>query len=351
MKLAIVHDWIVTMGGAERTLKEMTRLWPDAPIYILFADIRVLHEHFPKADIRTSWMQRIPGIARIYPWLALLMPSAIESFDLSDFDTVLSSSVTFAKGVIVRSDTRHICYCYSPTRMLWDSSSAYAHFGRTGRVVRHVLRSWDAQAARRPDQMIAISQTVASRINTYYRRDAIIIPPPVSIPTSYKLPSTGSPYFVIVARLVQHKNLHVAIEAFNKLGYPLTIVGTGPLLSKLKRRAGGTITFAGAVSDEYLHALYDNCRAVIVPNEEDFGLTAVEAMAHGKPVLALRAGGATETVIDGITGEFFDDPAPEVLADGVRRIINGSYDAVDVQKQAARYSEDIFAQRMRALVQ
>lgn len=328
MKLAIVHDWIIGMGGAERVLKQMHRIWPDAPIYTLFADRNIVREHFPLAEVRTSRLQSIPGITRIYPALAPVMPSAVESFDLSGYDTVLSSSVIFAKGVIVRPGTHHISYCYSPARPLWDRAFAYERSGVASRLFRHLLRVWDSQAARRPDQMVAISQTVADRISTYYRRDAMVIPPPVAPATP--IPISRGDYFLLVARPVPHKNIAMVREAFAKLRYPLII--------------------ANGVSDQERDRLYAGCRAVIVANEEDFGLTAVEAMTYGKPVLALRKGGATETVIEGITGEFFDDPIPEALVDGVRRIMRGTYNPIDAQKHASRYSEEVFAQRMRTLV-
>jgi glycosyltransferase involved in cell wall biosynthesis len=319
------------MGGAERVLKQMHTMWPDAPIYTMFADARTLREHFPNADIRTSWMQRIPGIARIYPWLALAMPAAIESFDLSAFDTVLSSSVLFSKGIIVRPGTRHFCYCYSPSRMLWDRAATYEKKGIFSRLTRHALRTWDTEAARRPDQFIAISQTVASRISKYYRRDSIVIPPPIVTPESSGEGGGSHDYFLVVARPVPHKNLDIIKEAFSKLRYRLII--------------------ASGVSDQERDRLYASCRAVIIANEEDFGLTAVEAMAHGKPVLALRKGGATETVLEGITGEFFDDPIPAALADGIRRLLRGSYNSRDIQKHATQWSSDIFEKRLHALIQ
>lgn len=328
MRLAIVHDWVVNIGGAERVLKRLHAMWPEAPIYTLFADQAAIREHFPLAEVRTSYLQSVPGVRWIYPFLAPLMPSAIESFDLSGYDTVISSSVLFSKGVIVRPGTRHICYCYSPSRMLWDRGHHYERRSVMSRLLRHFFRLWDTDAARRPDQMVAISQTVADRITTYYRRDSIIIPPPVE--PAGTLETSRGDYFLVVARPVPHKNIAMVREAFAKLRYPLIV--------------------ASGVSDQERNRLYAGCRAVIVANEEDFGLTAVEAMSYGKPVLALRRGGATETMIEGVTGEFFDDPIPEALADGVRRIMRGSYDPKDAQKQASRYSEEVFAQRLQTLV-
>ena len=355
MKLAIVHDWIGRdIGGAERVLKEFTHIWPEAPVYTIFADRHTVREHFPQTDIRVSWLNRVPGITWLYPYLAPLMPPAIESFDLAGFDTVLSSSVMFAKGIVVRPGTRHICYCYSPSRMLWDRSVEYEHKGFFSHAIRHILRTWDHAAATRADQMIAISQTVARRIAKYYRRDAIIIPPPVcKLPETLNSQNKGGDYFLIVARLVPHKKINLVLEAFSKLRYPLIIAGDGPLRRHLTAQASSNVRFTGKISDEELGDLYASCMAVIIPNEEDFGLTAVEAMAHGKPVLALRRGGALETVLEGITGEFFDDPIPEALADGVRRITAAihDYDPVAGQTQAEKFSLEHFTNRMKIIVE
>lgn len=344
------------MGGAERVLREFTRLWPQAPVYTLWADRRTVREHFPDTDIRTSSLQRVPGIRLLYPYLAPAMPSAIEAFDLSGYDTVLSSSVMFAKGIIVRPGTRHICYCYSPARMLWDRAAVYERRGVLSGVFRHALRSWDHAASQRPDQMVALSATVADRIGKYYRRHSMIIPPPVvtGVATETSIFNLqASSYYLVVGRLVPHKRLDTVMEAFNKLKYPLVIVGDGPLKRRLMSHARQNIRFVGSVSDEELARLYASCQAVIVPNEEDFGLTAVEAMAHGRPVLALRAGGATETVLEGITGEFYDDAIPEALADGVRRIRDARdrYDSAAIRAHAAQWSADRFAQRMRILIE
>lgn len=346
-----MHDWVVGVGGAERVLFALHRLWPDAPIYTLLYRPATVREWLPNATIITSRLQRIPGAWRIYPWLAPFMPSAIESLDLSGYDVVLSSSVLFSKGIIVRPGTRHLCYCYSPSRMLWDRSGTYERRGFFSNVYRHLLRSWDFAAAQRPDELLAISHTAADRIAKYYRRSAMVVPPPTELPEVREV--AREPYFLIVARLVPHKMLDVALEAFAKLRQRLIIVGDGPLERRLRRRATRNVQLMSAVPDEELGRLYDACTAVIVPNEEDWGLTAVEAMAHGKPVLALRKGGATETVIEGITGEFFDDPIPEALGEGVNRLAAAldRYDPVRIRAHAAQYGPDQFATRMRTLVE
>ena len=353
MKLAIVHDWFVRVGGAERVLMAMHRLWPDAPIHFLVADKAAVKRHLPGATVRVAPLGRIPLASRLYPYLGWAMPSAVESLDFSAYDMVLSSSVMFSKGAVVRPDTRHICYCYSPSRMLWDRAATYERTGPASGLMRHALRSWDHAAAQRPDQLVAISRTVADRISKYWRRDALVLPPPVNPALSVTPHTEGHPYFLAVSRLVPHKMLGTLIDAFNKTGAHLVIVGDGPLKHSLRRRAGPNIRLAGWQSDEKLAAFYAGASAVVVPNDEDFGLTAVEAMTYGKPVLALRAGGAMETVLEGVTGEFFDDAIPEAMADGIKRIraAMSSYDPAGIRKHADQWSEERWVGRMRRLVE
>ncbi len=343
MKLAIVHDWIKGLSGAERVLRELHLMYPDAPIYTLFYDRKFVRQFLPKAEVRASFLQRVPFITTFYSALSWLMPSAVESFDLSQFDTVISSSAIFSKGLVLRPSTRHICYCYSPTRQIWDLKG-YSGFAK------HILRLWDRAAAERPTEFVAISQTVADRIKKYYRRDAQVIYPPA--PSHADTHKKSTEYYLIVSRLYDYKNVDVAVEAFNKLGYPLVIIGDGPSRGKLQRIAHKNITFAGQVDDETVAEYYASCRAFIMPQEEDFGLTAVEAMTYGKPVVALRKGGAIETVVDGITGEFFDDPIPEALADAVRRLNENymRYDQKVIKEQSSRFSLENFKNKINQLL-
>jgi len=353
MNIAFVHDWIVTSGGAERTLAHLHKIWPDAPVYTLLTNPAVARRLLPQATIITSGLQRLPLSWRYYPQLAPFMPSAIEAFDFSGFDTVISSSVIFSKGIIVRPSTRHICYCYSPTRMLWDRNAQYERAGLASNIYRHLLRSWDQTAAQRPDQMIAISNTSAARISKYYRRSAMVIPPPTRQPcTADTSRVPQGEYYLVVARMVSHKELEMVVDAFAKLRYRLVIVGEGPLYAKIVGRATPNITCTGWVPDAQLDGLYAHCTAVIMPNEEDWGLTALEAMSHGKPVLALRRGGAVESILEGITGEFFDDAIPEALADGMKRIRASlqKYDSQAIELHASHYGEQQFRDRMQLLV-
>lgn len=352
--IALVHDWIVGIGGAERVLIALHRLWPHAPIYTLLYRPATVRRWLPDATVIGSSLQRVPLAWRIYPYLAPAMPSAVESFDLSAFDTVISSSVLFSKGIVVRPDTRHLCYCYSPSRMLWDRNAVYERRGISSALYRHALRAWDQAAAQRPDEMIAISNTVSTRIAKYYRRHSYVVPPPTRSAGAGIRP-TGLPdeYYLVVSRMVPHKSLDMVLDAFAKLRYRLVVVGDGPDRDRIRERAGDNISFTGWISDEALDGLYEHCSAVIVPNEEDWGLTAIEAMIHGKPVLALRKGGATESVLEGSTGEFFDDPIPEALADGIKRLRtnSGRYDSTAIRAHAGQWGTARFEQRMRQMVE
>lgn len=378
MKIAIVHDWLTNLSGAERVLLELHNIFPEAPIYTLFYNKKFASRYLPNAEIRPSFLQRIPGIIRNRKYFLFLMPIAIESFDLSDFDLVISSSVIFSKGLILKPKTRHICYCYSPTRQLWDLNSITDYGLRIDNpqlairntlieTLKHFLRIWDRQASDRVDQFVAISQYVASRISKYYRREAKVIYPPVnnfqfsisnfqSNSNDLMFKNLGD-YFLIVSRLYKHKNIDIAIETFSKLNLPLVIIGDGPERKKLLRYCAivlraKNIKFLGFISDRELPYYYQNCKAFIMPQEEDFGITPIEAMLFGKPVLALRKGGAIETVIEGQTGEFFDDPIPEALADGIRRLNENytNYNSEFIKTYAQKFSAERFRKEILNLI-
>jgi len=355
MKIALVHDWLNNIGGAERVLIELHKIFPKAPVYALFYNKKFVREFFPDTETKTSYLHKIPFITKLYKYLFFLMPSAIESFDLSDFDVVISSSVIFSKGLVLKPKTRHICYCYSPTRFLWDRHSEYENRGALATLSRHLLRIWDRQASDRVDEFVAISKHVQSRIKKYYGRESKIIYPPTLITTLNvvmvkSVDNLG--YYLMVSRLFPHKNIDVAIDAFNKLGYELVVVGDGPDKERLKKMAGKNIKLVGYKSDDQVAEYYRNCKAFIMPQEEDFGLTPLEAMSFGKPVLVLRKGGALETMLEGETGEFFDDPIPEALADGIRRLNENysKYKPAIIQKQAEKFSKERFKKKVLGLL-
>lgn len=353
-----MHDWLLGVGGAEKTLKALHELFPQAPIYTLFHNKKFTDNFLPQAEIKPSYLQKIYGLLGSHKLLTPLLPVAIESFDFSDFDLVISSSVAFSKGLILKPQTRHICYCYSPTRQLWDWHAEYkqeSHLAPrwTTSLMQHLLRIWDRQAANRVDHFVAISKNVGQRIKKYYDRDSAVIYPPVSqLPTTNYQPLITKSYFLIVSRLFKHKNIDIAVKAFNKLEWPLVIIGDGPEFKKLKKLAGSTIKLLGYQSDQIVQSYYSNCMAFIMPQEEDFGITPIEAMGYGKPVLALARGGALEYIREGVNGEFFEDPTEEVLADGVRRLAENmaKYNQIKIKETAKRFSTERFKKEITNLI-
>lgn len=354
-KIALVHDWLLGMGGAEKTLRALHEIFPQAPVYTLFYNKKFTDWFLPRAEIRPTFVQKFYRAFHGHKLLTPFLPIAIESIDLSDFDLVISSSVAFAKGLILKPRTKHICYCYSPTRQLWDWHAEYKQEPHLAprwltSLTQHLLRIWDRHASTRVDQFIAISENVRHRIQKYYHRDSTVIYPPVNVwklnfQTSGDIVSSKDlrclkNYFLIVSRLFKHKNIDIAIKAFNKLEWPLVIVGDGPEYKNIKKIAGPTVKMLGYQSDEIVQQHYANCLAFIMPQEEDFGITPIEAMGYGKPVLALKCGGALEYIEEGVNGEFFDDPTEEVLADGIRRIKQKlpNYDPETIKKKTPRDS-------------
>jgi len=350
-KIALVHDYLLGIGGAERVLKTLHEMFPHAPIYTVVYDEKFTKSFLNGARIQGSFLQKLPKFLRArYKYFSFLIPSAVEHMDLTGFDIVISSCSAFCKGIITRPDTIHICYCHSPTRYLWDWTYSYSK--KFGNVILHFLRLWDQQAAGRVDHYIANSKHVSARIRKYYKRDAKVIYPPLTLsPSGRQIEQKhGEPYFLIVSQLRPYKQIDIAIEAFKKTGFPLIIIGEGSSRKYLTALARGAhdIKFLGRQPDEVVAAYYENCKAFIFPGEEDFGMTMVEAMSFGKPVLALRMGGAKEIVMERITGEFFDDAHPVVLADGLRRLIENynQYSPMLIRKRAEKFSRERFQGEM-----
>ncbi len=348
MKLAIVHDWFLERGGADRVLIEMHRMYPTAPIYLLFGDKKLISRELPNAEVRTSYLQKIPLISKIYRFLFLFLPSVIESFDLSGFDRVISSSPILSKSLVLRPGTKHICYCYSPTRQLWDQNAEYnnrTNESWTKKIAQHLMRIWDYFASERPDELIAISKSIARRIEKYYHKPAKVIYPPLTLqPQNPVRMNELGDYYLLVARLREFKNIESVVTAFDKMKRKLVVIGEGPQLNHYRRMKIPHINFIGHVSDSKLIEFYRHCRALIVANEEDFGLTAVEAMACGRPVIALRKGGAIEIVQENVTGMFFDDPIAETIADAVLRFeeIRDNFNPDEIKNYSKKYSVQKF---------
>jgi glycosyltransferase involved in cell wall biosynthesis len=359
MKVALVHDFLVKMGGAERLLKELAALYPDAPIYTLLYDGKVCGETFPASRVRTSFLQKAPRwLRRKQKYLLPLMPRAVEAFDLSEFDLVISSSNAFAHGVLTASNAKHVCYCHSPMRYAWDYAHEYMKEQNIGPLRKMMIekmmrgiRVWDQAASDRPDYYIANSRHVRNRIRKYYRKDAAVIYPPVDT-ARFKAQKSHQDFFLIVAALTPFKKIDMAVQLFNKTGKRLVVIGGGAQLENLRSIAGPTVDILGSKDDETVREYLQNCRAFIIVNEEDFGIAPVEAMACGKPVLAYGKGGVLETIIPGLTGEFFYEQTLESMEDGLGRLIVNeiNYDAAKIRKHAAGFSKKNFLDAFQNMI-
>lgn len=359
MKIAFVHDFLVKLGGAERVLKVFADLYPDAPIYTLLYDEKVCGKVFPASRVRASFLQKLPEFVRKrQKYLLPLMPRAIESFDLSEYDLVISSNSAYAHGVLMSSSAKHICYCHSPMRYAWDYTHEYLKEQGAGAVKKflanrmiHRIRQWDLLAADRVDHYIANSNHVRKRIKKYYRMESEIIYPPVDT-RRFKPQKEHGNYFLIVSTLSPYKKVDLAVQLFNKIGKELIIIGSGSHFEYLKSIAASNVHLMGFKDDETVKKYMENCRALIFPGEEDFGITPVEAMACGKPVLAYGKGGAVETVVSGVTGEFFYEPTVESMEDGLGRLIinEPNFHPEKIHRHAVSFSQQKFAERFREFV-
>lgn len=355
MRVAIVHDWLNQVGGGEAVLEALHELFPEAPIYTTLYDRNVMPDHYRTWDIRTSFLQRLPRTTAYFRYLMPLYPLAIEQFDLSTYDLVVSSSSFWAKGVMTLPETLHVCYCHAPMRYAWDvyyesSRDLPAVMRAPLAAIVHWLRQWDVTSAHRVDAFVANSEFVASKINKYYRRDAVVIYPPVD--THYFVPngSVGD-YYLVVSRLRPYKRLEIAVEAFNRLGLPLKIIGSGVELERLRRLAGANVEVLGWQPRSKVREYLARCRSFVLTAKEDFGIAPVEAMAAGRPVVAYGAGGALETVVEGVTGVFFDEQTPEALIEGVQRLeALMPFDSHTIRAHARQYDRSVFLERMTAYI-
>ncbi len=356
MKVALVYDRVNKFGGAERILLALHELWPEAPLYTSVYNPKTA----PWAKvfkIIPSFLQKFPGAKSNHEYYAALMPLAFESFNFDDYEVVISVTSEAAKGIITKPRTLHLCYCLTPTRYLWSGYEEY--FGNRWlrllmKPVTTSLKNWDEIAAQRPDEYIVISKTVQERIKKYYGRESEVVYPPVNT-NKFKVPhfapmfigasrgKQNSKYFLVVSRLVKYKKIDLAIEAFNRLGWQLKVVGTGREMGNLRKKAGKSIEFLGNLTDEALLNYYQNCQAIIFPQEEDFGIVPLEAQGCGKPVIAYRAGGATETVIEGKTGVFFNEPKTESLVKALEEFKERKeFRPEACREQAEKFSQERF---------
>lgn len=356
MRVAFVHDYLTQFGGAERVLLAMLALYPDAPVYTSLYDKRVFAGAFDGVDVKTTWLQRVPLARRSFRALLLLYPSAFAALDMSPYDLVISSTSSFAKGVRVRQDALHVSYVHTPTRFLWrldeyafDVAPWWSRPLLAAALPR--LRRWDFAAAQRPNHIVANSRNVAERILTCYGRTSDVLHCPADIEAFAPVAAEEiDDYYVVAARLLPYKRVRLAVEACNALRAPLVVLGSGPDEARLRAMAGPTVRFAGRVSDVERRQVFARARAIIVPGEEDFGLVPVEAAAAGRPTVAFGAGGAMETVVDGVTGVFFREPTADSLAEALKSLDPRAYDVEAMTAHAAKFSAERFRAGFRALL-
>jgi glycosyltransferase involved in cell wall biosynthesis len=351
-RVAIVCDWLTDWGGAERVILAMHEIFPEAPIYTsLYNEVNM--EPFEGADIRPSFLQKIPGAKRHHQRFLAQMPAAFESFDLSKYDIVLSSSHSCAKGVITKPDTLHVSYCHSPPRYLWDNSQQYLRDYPWPKWLKrwvipgllNKMRVWDRAAADRVDRYIANSAFVAERIKKYYRRESEVIHPPVTM-EDLEPEKEREDYYLAVGRLIPYKRFDLIVKAFNELQLPLKIVGVGNQYKKLKKIADRNIEFLGMVPEEELRNYYRYAKGFLFPQVEDFGITPLEAMSYGCPVIAYGKGGALETVADNESGMFFGEQTTEGLKNAVRDFERRQFNPTRVRAQAAKFEEEVFKAKL-----
>jgi glycosyltransferase involved in cell wall biosynthesis len=355
MKIAVVHDYFTQLGGAEKVAEELMRMLPSARLHSTVALPDRMPPGLVDVPVETSWMQKLPGMRRYYRLYFLLYPLAVPSLDLSPYDLVLSSSSGYAKGVRTNRDAIHVCYCHTPMRWAWsfESYSAREKMGAARRLLLpHLvrgLRQWDESASRQPDHFIANSHTVAARIRRVYGRFAEVIHPPIDL-ERFRESSEQDDYYIVLARLISYKRIDLAVQACTQLGRRLLVIGDGPDRARLMANAGPTISFLGRLSDAEVEHYAARCRALIFPGDEDFGMAPLEIAAAGRPTIAYRAGGALETIVDGVTGIFFDRQDPEDLAAAITRFERIDWSPATLRHHAVGFGSDVFQARFRAFL-
>ena len=350
-KIALVHDYFVQMGGAERVAEAMHDSFPSAPVYTTVALPKSLPGGLRSADIRTSPMQHLPSIERRFRHYFMLYPFAVENFDLSEYDLIFSSSSGYAKGVRRRRNAVHVCYCHTPMRWVWryDDYVAREGFGGTVRAALPSLlwglRKWDLRASRQPNYYIANSRLVAQRIKKIYGREAFVIPPPIDV-HRFEMANEVGDYYLVLSRLMPYKRIDLAIEACKRANRRLIVIGDGPDRERLEKLADDRIEFLGRQPDSIVNYYAARCRALLFPGEEDFGMAPLEVNAAGRPVIAFRGGGAIETVIEGVTGVFFDQQNSLSLAQAIEEFEGLKWRQEDLRHHAEKFDRNVFAFRV-----
>ncbi len=356
MKLALIHDWLNQIGGAEDVLETLVDMYPSSPLYTSIYWKEGMPTHWHDWDIRTSFIDRLPFAYKKQQVYFPLYPSAFERFDFSEFDVVLSNKSGFCHGVLTSAETMHICYCLTPTRYVWRYQQ-YAEQENLGTMTRAVLnpfltlmRVWDRLAADRVDHFIAISEAIRQRIAFFYRRDSVIIHPPVDTERFEPSSTRTDDYYLFVGRLVPYRRLDVLIQAFNQMGRTLYIAGSGRDRERLESLANSNVKFLGFVPDEDLPGLFARCRAFMFPGEEDFGIAPIQAMAAGRPVIAFNGGGATETVIPG-TGVLFDNQTVKDIVQAVEEFETDAVSPSFIRRHAEKFDTKLFQEKIGRFVE
>ncbi len=356
MRVAIIHYWFVGMRGGEKVIEALCKIYPQADIFTHVYQPEFTSAVINRHCITTSFISKFPKPARFYKSYLPLMPMALEQLDLRGYDLVISSESGPSKGIIPPPDSVHICYCHSPMRYVWnmfhdyrDRSNFLTKFLMP--FISHYIRNWDVISATRVHNFIVNSANVGKRVSTYYRRDSEVIYPPVET-SAFEIvqESEVSDYYLMVGELVAYKRPDLAIEAFNRTGKKLVIIGGGEMLKQLKAMAKSNITFLGSQPFDQLRHHYSRCKALIFPGEEDFGIVPVEAMASGRPVIAYGKGGALETVVDGVTGVFFKTQSVEAILDALDRLETIEFDPHAIAKHAFKFDETVFLSKMKKFI-
>lgn len=357
MRIALVHDYLVQYGGAERVLEAFAEIFPYAPIYTIVYEKDLMHGTFAGRRLYTSFLQKIPFAKTRHRLFPPLMPSAIEQFDFSPYDVVLSDSSSYAKGIITGPDTLHICYMHTPMRYAWDDCQKYTQdfyfpnfIKRLVPFAMNYIRLWDRASADRPDILISNAKFIARRIKKYYNRESVVINPPISV-NNFRLSQTHDDYYLMVSRLMRYKRHDIVIEAFNKLGLPLKIIGRGPEFKRLKKMAGPNIEFLGRVEDNDLPGFYAKCKAFVFPQEEDFGIVAIEAMASGRPLIAFRGGDIVEHMEEGRTGIFFEKQTAESVIEALKKFQTLQFDPAYIRSKSLKFDREIFKEKIKTFVE
>ncbi|HEY8204454.1 MAG TPA: glycosyltransferase [Pyrinomonadaceae bacterium] len=350
-RIALVHDYFVQMGGAERVAEAIHDSFPAAPIYTTVALQKTLSKGLRAADIRTSPMQHLPAIERRFRHYFMLYPFAVEHFDLSEYDLIFSSSSGYAKGVRRRRNAIHVCYCYTPMRWVWRYDD-YVERERFGKGIRAMLplalwglRKWDLRASRQPNYYITSSHLVARRIKKIYGREAHVIPPPIEV-NRFHMSNEIEDYYLVLSRLMPYKRIDLAIEACKRMNRRLIVIGDGPDRARLEKIADDRTEFLGRQPDKIVNYYAARCRALLFPGEEDFGMAPLEANASGRPVIAYRGGGAVETVEDEVTGVFFDHANNKSLAEAIEKFEDRRWDQYTLRRHAEKFDRSVFSFRV-----